>query len=185
MCFNIDLYIYVSFIYMYHFVQVVSLCETSELFPQSLHTVNINQILFLQNLVGVKVKNPSADSSDYCVVFFPIGTHTSGFVVYFPRVERVLALLCYTFPLMERVLAWPWYIFPGGFRSCVIVLYFPLVERALALLCYIFPMWIVLWRYCVVFSAGGTCSGVIVLYFPRLERALALLCYIFLAWNAL
>ena len=107
-------------------------------------------------------------------------------VIYFPRVERPLKLLCCIFRVWNAL-----------WHYCVILSY----------------VWNALWHYCVIFfapgtrsgvlcyifSARGTRSGVIVLYFPRVERAmallcdtflrvecaLALLCYIFRAWNAL
>ena len=72
-------------------------------------------------------------------VIFSAGETCSGIIVlYFPRVERALALLCY--------------ISTHGTRSGFILLYFPCVEgphveRALALLCYIFRAWYALWNY--------------------------------------
>ena len=56
----------------------------------------------------------------YCVIFSACGTRSGVIVLYFPRVERTLELLCYIFLH---------------------------VERALALLCYIFHAWNALWYF--------------------------------------
>ena len=69
----------------------------------------------------------------YCVIFSARGTRSGVIVLYFPRVERALALLCY--------------IFACGTRFGVIVLNFPRMESAMALLCYIFREWNALWYF--------------------------------------
>ena len=43
---------------------ILCVCKTSELFAQSLHAVQINQIFFVQNLVRVKFKNPWTETSE-------------------------------------------------------------------------------------------------------------------------
>ena len=81
----------------------------------------------------------------YCAIFSACVTCYGVIVLYYPCVERALALFCYNFPR---------------------------VERSLEILCYIFRVWNALWTYCVIFSSRGTRSGVIVLYFLCVERAL-------------
>ena len=92
-------------------------------------------------------------------------------MLYFPRVEFDLALLCYIFRVWNALWRYCVIFYARGTRYGVIVLYFPRVERV--------------WSYCIIFSARGMRSGVIVLYFPLVERAIALLCYIFYVWNML
>ena len=57
-------YLLTCCVHVVHVVQVTSLCKTSELFAQSLHTVQINQIFFVQNRVRVKLKNPCTETSE-------------------------------------------------------------------------------------------------------------------------
>ena len=110
------------------------------------------------------------------VFYFSARRTRSGIIVlYFARVGRALALLCYISARGTRSGVIVLYFSARGTRSSVILLYFPLMERALALfccifprvdqslslLCYIFCVWNTLWRYCVIFSARGTRSGIL------------------------
>ena len=90
--------------------------------------------------------------------FSACGTRSGVIVLYFPRMERALALLCYIFRMWNTLWLYCVVFSACGTRSSVIVLYFPCVECALALFRYIFP---------------------------RVERTLALFSYISRAWNAL
>ena len=93
-----------------------------------------------------------------CYIFSAHGIRTIIIVLYFLRVERALALICYIRTLYGVIML---YFSVCGMRSGVIVLYFQHVERALALLCYIFCLWNALWRYCVNFFAFGTSSVIL------------------------
>ena len=118
-------------------------------------------------------KYKKTEKQKWCVVFFCTWNAFWYFVLYVfstCRTRSVITLLY--FPLLERALALLSYIFPR-------------VEYALALLCYIFRAWNALWHYCVIFPACGTRSGVIVLYFPCVKRNMEVLCYNFRVSNAL